>query len=105
MVHLAAHAKVHELVQQPDRALENITMTWNVLEYCRQHQIPIIFSSPRSVRRHPPLHHRRILRRLRPHRSPYSASKISGEALIYAYAQCYGLHYLVFRFSNALQPL
>jgi UDP-glucuronate 4-epimerase len=32
--------------------------------------------------------------------SPYSASKIAGEALIYSYAQCYGLRYLVFRFSN-----
>ncbi|MEX2016428.1 MAG: GDP-mannose 4,6-dehydratase, partial [Candidatus Hydrogenedentales bacterium] len=25
VIHLAAHAKVHELVEQPDRALENIT--------------------------------------------------------------------------------
>ena len=32
--------------------------------------------------------------------SPYSASKIAGEALIYSYAQCYGLPFLVFRFSN-----
>ena len=32
--------------------------------------------------------------------SPYSASKISGEALIYSYAQCYGLNYIVYRFSN-----
>jgi UDP-glucose 4-epimerase len=32
--------------------------------------------------------------------SPYSASKIAGEALIYSYARCYGLPYLVFRFSN-----
>jgi UDP-glucose 4-epimerase len=32
--------------------------------------------------------------------SPYSASKIAGEALIYSYAQCYDLNYLVFRFSN-----
>ena len=32
--------------------------------------------------------------------SPYSASKIASEALIYAYARCYGLKYLVFRFSN-----
>lgn len=32
--------------------------------------------------------------------SPYSASKISGEALIYSYAQCYGLPYIIFRFSN-----
>ncbi len=32
--------------------------------------------------------------------SPYSASKIAGEAFIYSYARCYGLRYLVFRFSN-----
>jgi UDP-glucose 4-epimerase len=32
--------------------------------------------------------------------SPYSASKIAGEALIYSYAECYALPYLVFRFSN-----
>jgi UDP-glucuronate 4-epimerase len=32
--------------------------------------------------------------------SPYSASKIASEALIYSYARCYGLQYLVFRFSN-----
>ena len=31
---------------------------------------------------------------------PYSASKIAGEAFIYSYAECYGLPYLVFRFSN-----
>ena len=32
--------------------------------------------------------------------SPYSASKIASEAFIYCYARCYGLRYLVFRFSN-----
>ena len=32
--------------------------------------------------------------------SPYSASKIAREAFIYSYARCYGLRYLVFRFSN-----
>jgi UDP-glucose 4-epimerase len=32
--------------------------------------------------------------------SPYSASKITSEAFIYSYARCYGLNYLVFRFSN-----
>src|SRR5207248_2781638 len=32
--------------------------------------------------------------------STYSASKIAGEALIYSYARCYGLPYIVFRFSN-----
>ena len=32
--------------------------------------------------------------------STYSASKIAGEAFVYSYARCYGLKYLVFRFSN-----
>ncbi|MCA9897277.1 MAG: NAD(P)-dependent oxidoreductase, partial [Anaerolineales bacterium] len=49
VVHFAAHAKVHELVEQPDRALENITMTFNVLEFCRQNNLPLIFSSSREV--------------------------------------------------------
>ena len=49
VVHLAAHAKVHELVEQPDRALENITMTFNVLEFCRHNGLPIVFSSSREV--------------------------------------------------------
>jgi len=101
VVHFAAHAKVHELVEQPDRALENITMTYNVLEFCRLNNIPLIFSSSREVYGDI---HRYITEESYADfaftESPYSASKISGEALIYAYAQCYGLRYLVFRFSN-----
>lgn len=101
VVHLAANAKVHELVQEPRRAHENTTVTFNVLEFCRQHQIPIIFSSSREVygRPQPPavaedttdVFH--IL-------SPYAAYKMADEMLIYAYAHCYGLKYLVFRLSN-----
>jgi UDP-glucose 4-epimerase len=101
VVHFAAHAKVHELVQQPHRALENMTMTFNVLEFCRHHNIPILFSSSREVYGDI---HRYITEESYADfaftESPYSASKISGEALIYSYAQCYGLKYLVFRFSN-----
>lgn len=101
VVHFAAHAKVHELVEQPDRALENITMTFNMLEFCRQNNLPIIFSSSREVYGDI---HRYITEESHADftfvESPYSASKISGEALVYSYAQCYGLRYLVFRFSN-----
>jgi nucleoside-diphosphate-sugar epimerase len=101
VVHFAAHAKVHELVEQPGRALENITITFNVLEFCRRHNLPLIFSSSREVYGDI---HRYITEESYADfaftESPYSASKISGEALIYSYAQCYGLRYLVFRFSN-----
>jgi nucleoside-diphosphate-sugar epimerase len=101
VVHFAAHAKVHELVEQPLRALANITMTFNVLEFCRQNKLPIIFSSSREVYGDI---HRYVTDETNADfaytESPYSASKISGEALIYSYAQCYDLPYLVFRFSN-----
>ncbi|MBI2636343.1 GDP-mannose 4,6-dehydratase, partial [Candidatus Peregrinibacteria bacterium] len=32
--------------------------------------------------------------------SPYTASKIAGEALIQAYTRCYALDHVIFRFSN-----
>src|SRR5437868_12212093 len=110
VVHLAAHAKVHELVRHPYRAMENVTMTFNVLEYCRLARLPIIFSSSREVYRD--IHRYIEDESLRPTtmgestahfaytESPYSASKIASEALIYSYARRYGLRYLVFRFSN-----
>jgi UDP-glucose 4-epimerase len=101
VVHLAAHAKVNELVEEPHRALANISMTFNVLEFCRNNNLPIIFSSSREVYGDI---HRYITEESYADfaftESPYSASKISGEALIYSYAQCYGIRYLVFRFSN-----
>ena len=49
VVHLAANAKVHELVENPRRAHENATTTFNVLEFCREHHLPIIFSSSREI--------------------------------------------------------
>lgn len=102
VVHLAAHAKVHQLVRQPHRALENAIMTFNVLEYCRQLELPLVFSSTREV--YGDVHrfeeYGESTADFAYTESPYSASKIASEALIYSYARCYGLTYLVFRFSN-----
>ena len=102
VVHLAAHAKVHELVREPGRALENVIMTFNVLEYCRKHDLPLVFSSTREV--YGDVHrfeeYGEATADFAFTESPYSASKIAAEALIYSYARCYGLRYLVFRFSN-----
>lgn len=132
VVHLAANAKVHELVLKPKRALKNITITFNILEFCRARSIPVIFSSSREVygdiRRYitdeqnqqnisPQEMHanfalagaEQIVAHQTTHEththislteSTYSASKIAGEALVYAYAKCYGIPYIVFRFSN-----
>lgn len=103
VVHLAAHAKVHELVKHPDCALENIIMVYNVLEFCRQKDLPIIFGSSRETYgnfKHDKETTSEEMADFTLAASPYSASKISGEAMVYAYARCYDLPYLVFRFSN-----
>ena len=102
VVHLAAHAKVHQLVREPHRALENAIMTFNVLEYARGLGLPLVFSSTREV--YGDVHrfeeYAEEAADFAYTESPYSASKITSEAFIYSYARCYGLGYLVFRFSN-----
>ena len=101
ILHFAANAKVYELVEHPARAMDNVKMLFPVIEYGRSAGIPIVFASSREV-------YGDILRHIVEEsaadfvvaESPYSASKIAGEAFIYSYARCYGLPYLVFRFSN-----
>lgn len=101
VVHLAANAKVFALVENPQGAMDNITCVFNVLEYCRRTRTPIVFASSREVYGDI---HRHITHEAAADfvvaESPYSASKIAGEALVYSYAQCYDLPFLVFRYSN-----
>ena len=101
VVHLAANAKVHELVEHPERAFDNFMMTFNVIEYCRQNNIPLIFSSTREVygdiKRYET---NEEMASFSTTESPYSASKISSEAFVYSYSRCYDMKYIVFRFSN-----
>ena len=77
-------------------------MTFNVLEYCRALELPLVFSSTREV--YGDVHrfeeYGEATADFAYTESPYSASKISSEGFIYSYAKCYGLKYLVFRFSN-----
>lgn len=102
VVHLAAHAKVHQLVQQPRLALENITMIQQVLEHCREAAVPIVFASSREVyggngARASTCETDADFAQAA---SPYAASKIAGEALVQSYGRCYALPWLVFRLSN-----
>jgi UDP-glucuronate 4-epimerase len=101
VVHLAAWAKVHELVLEPAKALENVQMSFHALELARQAGCPIVFGSSREV--YGDIHRHVTDEGMADFvvaESPYSASKISGEAFMYSYAKCYGLPVLVFRFSN-----
>jgi len=102
VIHLAANARVYDLVVSPDLALENIISTYNILEFCRKKGIgKIIFSSSREAygnRKNPIAKEEEV--DIRFCESPYAASKISDEALIYSYSKCYGIDYIIFRFSN-----
>src|SRR5207237_10309846 len=103
-VHLPTDPKGRQRVRHPPRALEKAVMTVSVLEYCRQERLPIVFSSSREVygdvHRFEEGEASEASADFAYTESTYSASKIAGEALIYSYARCYGLRYLVFRLSN-----
>ncbi len=102
VVHLAANPRVYDLVVNPDLALENIITTYNVLEFARNHNIKrVIFSSSRETYGNK----KEIVSKetdvnIQLCESPYAASKISDEVLIYSFLKCYGIDYVVCRFSN-----
>lgn len=102
IIHFAANARVYDLVVNPDLALENITTTYNILKFaCKNNIKNFIFSSSREVYGNK----KQIVSKekdvsLELCESPYSASKISDEALVYAFSKCYGINYLIFRLSN-----
>jgi UDP-glucose 4-epimerase len=36
IIHLAANARVYDLIQNPELSIENVQSTFNILEICRQ---------------------------------------------------------------------
>jgi UDP-glucose 4-epimerase len=102
IVHLAAHARVYELVEHPERAFENFTTLFNTLEFARKRGIKrFVFASSResygNIRAEK---YTEDLVRVENCESPYTASKVGGEALVQAYSRCYGIDHVIFRFSN-----
>ncbi len=102
VIHLAANARVYELVLDTAKARDNFVTVYNALEFCRRNGIPrFLFSSSREVygnaeaitHNEEPLHVKHC-------ESPYAASKVGAEALVQSYHQCYGLEFITFRFSN-----
>lgn len=102
IIHLAANARVYDLVLNPNLALDNIITTFNILEFARASNIKkIIFASSREIYSNSPkIIHKEDDVRINFIESPYSASKLSGEALIRAYNKCYGINFVIIRFSN-----
>ncbi|MDP2692250.1 MAG: NAD-dependent epimerase/dehydratase family protein [bacterium] len=105
IIHLAANARVYDLVKNPELAMENTLTTFNVLEFARQNNIKkVIFASSREV-------YGNDKDKIFPYscefdaeidmcESSYAASKIFGETMLRAYKACYGINFLILRFSN-----
>lgn len=102
VVHFAANARVHKLVQQPELARDNFDMTFNVLEYMRKAGVSkLVFGSSREIYGNKD----KIIYSeedtfVDECESPYTASKVGGESMINAYEQCYGFDAAILRFSN-----
>lgn len=108
IVHLANHARVNNLVKNPHLALENMQMNFNVLMACRRHEIKnLVFASSREV-------YGNVVESAKDEafgkteddaliatcESPYTASKLQGEALCHAFNNCYGINVYILRLSN-----
>ncbi len=102
IIHFAANARVYELVKSPELALENMISTFNILEFARKNKIcKFIFSSSRETYGNiNEISTAEDKVRLENCESPYSASKITAEALIHSYNKAYGIDFVTMRFSN-----
>jgi UDP-glucose 4-epimerase len=105
IIHLAANARVYELVEHPQRAMDNFQDTFNVLEFARKNRIKrMMFASSRETYGNIHLPEGQKYSEDKAHfmtcESPYTASKIGGEALMEAYKRCYKIETIIWRFSN-----
>jgi UDP-glucose 4-epimerase len=104
IVHLGARGSVPRSIKDPVATHSvNSTGTLNVLEAARDNGSHFIFSSSSSVygsNMKLPKNEDMVLRPI----TPYSASKMSGEALSLAYSKSYALPISTFRFFNIFGP-
>lgn len=106
VVHLAAIPSVPRSVAHPVRSHEaNASGTLQVLEAARRCGQPhVVLASSSSVYgANPRLPKSEDLRPMP--MSPYAVSKLAAESYALAYADCYGLDVLPFRFFNVFGPL
>ncbi len=105
VVHLAAIVSIEEALQDPWKAARvNVEGTLNVLEACRKLEIErLVYASSCAVYGDPitlPVNEEHPLKP----KNVYGASKLSGEALVNAYAETYGLKSISLRYFNVYGP-
>jgi len=102
IVHLAANARVYDLVLDPQKARDNFETLFNVLEFSRQKNVKrFIYASSREVYGNSDkIVYNEDDAFVKNCESPYTASKVGGESLVHSFRQCYGIEFIIFRFSN-----
>ncbi|MFA6522812.1 MAG: NAD-dependent epimerase/dehydratase family protein [Candidatus Peribacteraceae bacterium] len=102
IIHLAANARVYDLVQDPTQALDNEITLFNTLEWARKNKVrQFIFASSRECYGNiDTSEYTEDLVRIEHCESPYTASKIAGEVMVHAYRRCYEMTTAIVRFSN-----
>jgi len=102
IIHLAANARVYNLVVDPSLARDNFEILFNILEFSRLNNVNrFIFASSREVYGNSDkVFHNEEEAYVKNCESPYTATKIGGEALVHSYHQCYSIDFVILRFSN-----
>jgi UDP-glucose 4-epimerase len=105
VVHLAAHTRVVESVENPALNFDvNAAGTLNMLLAARDSGVrKFIFASTGGAilgEQEPPVHEGMVPRPI----SPYGAGKLAGEAYCSAFSGAYGLNTVALRFSNVYGP-
>ena len=102
--HLGARGSVPRSIKNPRVTMDvNVTGTLNVLESARATGAAVAFSSSSSVygsNLELPKNEKMWMAPL----TPYAASKLSGEALVAAYASSFGVSAITYRFFNIFGP-
>jgi UDP-glucose 4-epimerase len=102
IVHLAANARVYDLVVKPEDAFDNTIMTFNLLEFARKNLIArFLFASSREVYGNQgKIQYSEDETHVEQTESPYASSKFASESLIWSYHHCYPIDIGIIRFSN-----
>lgn len=105
VVHLAAHTRVIESVENPvENFAVNVAGTFNLLQAAVRHNVgKFVFASTGGAivgEQPPPVHEMMVPRPI----APYGASKMAGEGYCSAFYGAYGLPTVCLRFSNVYGP-
>ena len=101
IIHLAANVRVPQSIKDPSLAKDNLDMTFNLLEFTRETKIQnFLFASSKDVYGNFKSFYSEEDVHIEACESPYAASKIGCESLVYAYHKCFGINFLIFRISS-----